>query len=117
MLTGTVLLVLSSCKYEDGTREHGQWCGETADCVDEDLECRGTCLYPEGSRQLGESCASDDECTDESDNDVFIYCDEYGEGVCTTDSVGGNIVCNDGSVSPTCTECDAGCCSGHGGCE
>lgn len=26
------------------------------------------------------------------------------------------ITCNDGTRSPTCTSCDAGCCSDHGGC-
>lgn len=27
-----------------------------------------------------------------------------------------NIICNDGTPSPTCTTCSAGCCSHHGGC-
>lgn len=32
---------------------------------------------------------------------------------------GGNvhILCNDGTRSPSCTSCDKGCCSGHGGCK
>jgi hypothetical protein len=30
---------------------------------------------------------------------------------------GGTIFCNDGTRSPSCTTCDAGCCSSHGGCE
>lgn len=30
--------------------------------------------------------------------------------------VNANIVCNDGTVSPTCTDCHRGCCSRHGGC-
>ena len=28
-----------------------------------------------------------------------------------------NIICNDGTVSPSCTTCDRGCCSRHGGCS
>ena len=28
-----------------------------------------------------------------------------------------NIVCNDGSISPTCQDCHRGCCSHHGGCS
>ena len=27
-----------------------------------------------------------------------------------------NIICNDGSESPTCSDCHTGCCSGHNGC-
>ena len=27
-----------------------------------------------------------------------------------------NIMCNDGTVSPSCTDCHQGCCSWHGGC-
>jgi len=27
-----------------------------------------------------------------------------------------NIVCNDGTESPTCLDCHTGCCSGHKGC-
>lgn len=30
--------------------------------------------------------------------------------------VSANIVCNDGTTSPTCTDCHSGCCSHHGGC-
>ena len=30
--------------------------------------------------------------------------------------VGANIMCNDGTESPTCTTCHQGCCSWHGGC-
>ena len=32
-------------------------------------------------------------------------------------SVNANIICNDGTISPTCTTCRAGCCSYHGGCS
>lgn len=28
-----------------------------------------------------------------------------------------NIICNDGTVSPTCQDCHRGCCSYHGGCR
>lgn len=31
--------------------------------------------------------------------------------------VSANIMCNDGSVSPTCSDCHQGCCSWHGGCS
>lgn len=31
-------------------------------------------------------------------------------------NVTANIVCNDGTVSKTCTDCHRGCCSGHDGC-
>ena len=31
-------------------------------------------------------------------------------------NVNANIVCNDGTVSKTCTDCHRGCCSGHDGC-
>ena len=31
--------------------------------------------------------------------------------------VSANIVCNDGTVSPTCTDCHRGCCSHHNGCS
>lgn len=27
-----------------------------------------------------------------------------------------NIMCNDGTESPTCNDCHSGCCSWHGGC-
>lgn len=27
-----------------------------------------------------------------------------------------NIVCNDGTISRSCSNCHKGCCSGHGGC-
>ncbi len=27
-----------------------------------------------------------------------------------------NIMCNDGTVSKSCTDCHSGCCSYHGGC-
>ena len=27
-----------------------------------------------------------------------------------------NIICNDGTESPTCSTCHTGCCSGHNGC-
>ena len=30
--------------------------------------------------------------------------------------VSANIMCNDGSESPTCSDCHQGCCSWHGGC-
>ena len=33
------------------------------------------------------------------------------------DIVHANIVCNDGSVSPSCSVCSRGCCSRHGGCS
>lgn len=28
-----------------------------------------------------------------------------------------NVICNDGTVSPTCEVCRRGCCSHHGGCR
>lgn len=31
--------------------------------------------------------------------------------------VSANIVCNDGTISPSCTDCHKGCCSKHGGCS
>lgn len=31
--------------------------------------------------------------------------------------VNANIVCNDGTISPSCTDCHRGCCSHHGGCS
>lgn len=31
-------------------------------------------------------------------------------------NVKANIMCNDGTNSPTCTDCHQGCCSYHGGC-
>lgn len=31
--------------------------------------------------------------------------------------VNANIVCNDGTVSPSCADCHRGCCSHHGGCS
>lgn len=33
-----------------------------------------------------------------------------------TINVSANIMCNDGSESPTCSDCHQGCCSWHGGC-
>lgn len=30
--------------------------------------------------------------------------------------VNANILCNDGTYSPSCTDCHQGCCSHHGGC-
>jgi len=32
-------------------------------------------------------------------------------------TVSANIICNDGTVSPSCTDCHRGCCSRHGGCS
>ncbi len=32
-------------------------------------------------------------------------------------AVKANIVCNDGTTSPSCTDCHRGCCSKHGGCS
>lgn len=32
-------------------------------------------------------------------------------------AVNANIVCNDGTVSPSCADCHRGCCSHHGGCS
>ena len=29
----------------------------------------------------------------------------------------GNIICNDGTISPSCSDCHSGCCSHHGGCS
>lgn len=31
-------------------------------------------------------------------------------------TVSANIICNDGTESPTCQNCHTGCCSGHHGC-
>lgn len=31
--------------------------------------------------------------------------------------VNANIVCNDGTISPSCGDCHKGCCSSHGGCS
>lgn len=31
--------------------------------------------------------------------------------------VNANIICNDGTISPTCVDCHQGCCSKHGGCS
>ena len=31
--------------------------------------------------------------------------------------VNANIICNDGTISPTCIDCHQGCCSKHGGCS
>lgn len=36
--------------------------------------------------------------------------------ICYMPNVKANIICNDGSVSNTCTDCHKGCCSKHGGC-
>ena len=33
-----------------------------------------------------------------------------------TKAVFANIMCNDGTESPTCSDCHQGCCSWHGGC-
>ena len=32
-------------------------------------------------------------------------------------NVNANVICNDGTVSPTCGVCSRGCCSHHGGCS
>lgn len=32
-------------------------------------------------------------------------------------NVNANVVCNDGTVSPSCEVCGRGCCSHHGGCS
>lgn len=31
-------------------------------------------------------------------------------------NVKANIICNDGTRSPSCSDCHRGCCSSHGGC-
>ena len=38
---------------------------------------------------------------------ILLLCPSY---------VKANIMCNDGSVSPSCADCHRGCCSHHGGC-
>lgn len=57
---------------------------------------------------------------------VLEHCDELASGVELvtdpesepepTDRCPGRVECNDGTCSPTCVTCDAGCCSQHGGC-
>ncbi len=37
--------------------------------------------------------------------------------ICYIPNVGANVICNDGSVSPSCGTCGRGCCSHHGGCS
>ncbi len=37
--------------------------------------------------------------------------------ICYMPNVKANIICNDGSVSPSCGTCGRGCCSHHGGCS
>ncbi len=32
-------------------------------------------------------------------------------------STNANIMCNDGTISPSCVDCHRGCCSHHGGCS
>lgn len=50
---------------------------------------------------------------DDDDCAFDILCYDYdGSG----SSGSGHVICNDGTVSPTCTTCTSGCCSGHGGC-
>jgi hypothetical protein len=34
----------------------------------------------------------------------------------TYEETSGTLICNDGTLSPTCDFCDQGCCSHHGGC-
>lgn len=34
----------------------------------------------------------------------------------TYEETSGTLMCNDGTLSPTCDFCDQGCCSHHGGC-
>lgn len=81
------LVLLLSC-IEDGTRTQGEDCYATEDCV-APLVCNSDSY----------TCETHGAAPDDDD-----------------DGGGGGIVCNDGSVSPSCTACDAGCCSGHGGC-
>ena len=37
--------------------------------------------------------------------------------VCYPIAVSANIICNDGTISPSCANCHRGCCSHHGGCS
>jgi len=84
------IFVLTSC-IENGTRENYEGCWADADCVD-DLECYEL------------------ECLTKSQANYQREQDEDRDG-------GGNIVCNDGTRSPSCTTCSSGCCSGHDGCD
>lgn len=83
------LACTSSC-IEDNTRDIGEDCYEDADCI-KDYICADCAI-----------CALNENVTDcpvEEDDD------------------GGYITCNDGTKSASCTTCDSGCCSGHGGCS
>lgn len=58
-------------------------------------------------------------CSSSFDCDDAAYA-AYEEVCFTSDSYSGssgNIICNDGTESPTCSTCSQGCCSGHGGCS
>jgi hypothetical protein len=116
MRTSALMLLLGSCDYEDGSREHGKSCFEEVDCG-EDMYCDDwECLYSDGSRELGQSCIWDKECIEEAGQTIACVDEVCGYYVEDNDGGGGTIICNDGTRSPTCTSCDSGCCSGHGGC-
>jgi hypothetical protein len=96
------LLALVGC-YEDGTRELGEACYESVDCV-EGLLCDNiveVCYDPKAGKPLGGGGGGGGGGAGGGDDDTCWEC----------------ITCNDGTRSPTCTECSSGCCSGHGGCS
>lgn len=102
----------------------GTRCVELLDCGE------GSCSYcqvgavwecSDGWREA--RALLDDEREVEADyRAVLEHCDELASGaelgteVKPTDRCPGRVECNDGSCSPTCVTCDAGCCSGHDGC-
>lgn len=43
---------------------------------------------------------------------IIVFCLIFAN----TKVVYANIMCNDGTESPTCSDCHQGCCSWHGGC-
>lgn len=94
-------VVLAVGCVEDRSRAEGDLCWEDIDCV-RPLVC-DACGYCD---------TKDGPYVGLKGDEAVEACDERDDA-----SEAGGLVCNDGSVSPTCTTCESGCCSNQGGCE
>ena len=109
--------LLPSC-IEDGTQRVGQDCWEQVDCF-EGLVCDDDliCAYAAHSQASGAACQKDRDCA-LGLGCILEICDASGAGSGGGGGGGGGgLVCNDGTISSTCTTCSSGCCSDHGGCD
>lgn len=114
------LVLLVACADVPEPAGVGESCSADGECMSDMLcaEC-GVCAYEEDLADCNQNGIADGQ-EDPLEGAPGGDPSPTGGGGGGTDddpaTVGGYIVCDDGTVSPTCTECTTGCCSGHGGC-